>query len=397
MELKIPFFGRRKTRAEPTNKTVAWLCSPDKYDSLTASGYISLADNPEIAAAVDTVARLIGSMTIYLMENTDNGDIRIKNELSRKIDIDPNNYMTRSNFIQWIVKTLMLSGNGNAVVYPKSSRGLIRELIPLPPSLVSFVPDGSWGYKIIAGGQEYDPDEMLHFSVNPDSFYPWLGNGYKVTLGDVANNLKQAQATEKGFMQSKWKPSLIVKVDALIDEFSSTEGRQKLLDEYINTAEAGEPWLIPAEQFEIEQVKPLSLSDLAISDMVELDKKTVAAVIGVPSFVLGVGDFHREEWNNFINSKIMPLTKSIEQEMTRKLLINPNWFFKFNYRSLYNYDLRDLATIADDQYIRGIMTGNEVRDWLNLSPLPNLNDLVILENYIPIDKIGDQNKLQGGD
>lgn len=397
MELKIPFFDRRKTRAEPTNKTMAWLCSPDKYDSLTASGYISLADNPEIAAAVDTVARLIGSMTIYLMENTDNGDIRIKNELSRKIDIDPNNYMTRSNFIQWIVKTLILGGNGNAVVYPKSSRGLIRELIPLPPPLVSFVPDGSWGYKIIAGGQEYDPDEMLHFSVNPDSFYPWLGKGYKVTLGDVANNLKQAQATEKGFMQSKWKPSLIVKVDALIDEFSSKEGRQKLLDEYINTAEAGEPWLIPAEQFEIEQVKPLSLSDLAISDMVELDKKTVAAVIGVPSFVLGVGDFHREEWNNFINSKIMPLTKSIEQEMTRKLLINPNWFFKFNYRSLYNYDLRDLATIADDQYIRGIMTGNEVRDWLNLSPLPNLNDLVILENYIPIDKIGDQNKLQGGD
>ena len=41
-------------------------------------------------------------------------------------------------------------------------------------------------------------------------------------------------------------------------EFSSPEGRRKLLNEYAGSAEAGEPWLIPAEQFSVEQVKPLS-------------------------------------------------------------------------------------------------------------------------------------------
>ena len=385
---------RTKARAEPQQKrSVAWLCSQEAFDTLTCQGYTNLADNPEIITAVNKIAKLIGSMTIHLMQNTDDGDVRIRNELSRKIDINPNENMTRSLFVQWIVSTLYLYGAGNAVVWPQFRRGYLRDLKPVPPAMVSFIPDGIWDYRVQINGKEYDPDEILHFVLNPGSYYPWRGQGLQVALKDVANNLKQAAATEKGFMQSKWKPSIIVKVDALTEEFASPEGRSRLLHDYIDTAEAGEPWMIPAEQFSIEQIKPLSLSDLALADMVQLDKKTVASILGVPPFVLGVGDFHREEWNNFISSTIMPVAQMIEQELTKKLLYSPDYYFHFNPRSLYNYELRDMAAIADDQYIRGIMTGNEVRNWLGLSPVEGLNDLVILENYIPRGMIGDQNKL----
>ena len=383
-------------RDKPQKRGVAFL-SDEAWGTLECLGYTRLSDNPEVTAAVDTIARLIGSMTIHLMENAEDGDIRIRNELSRKIDINPFSKMTRSNFIYWIVKTMMLSGHGNCVVWPETVGGIIRDLKPVPSGLVSFIPEGIWDYRVLAGGQEYEPNEVLHFAMNPDDYYPWMGTGYHVALADVANNLKQAAATEKGFMSSKWKPSIIVKVDALTDEFSSPEGRRRLLADYIDTAEAGEPWMIPAEQFSVEQVKPLTLSDLALADFVTLDKKTVAAVLGVPAFVLGVGDFKRDEWNNFINTKIMPVAQLIEQELTKKLIIGNTWFFRFNSRSLYNYDIRELAAVADDQYIRGIMTGNEVRNWLNLSPREGLNDLIILENYIPRGMSGDQNKLSGGE
>lgn len=387
---------KQKRAREPTQKRSVAFVTNSGWETLECAGYTSLAHNPEITTAVDTIARLIGSMTIHLMENTENGDIRVRNELSRKVDIDPNRYMTRSAFVQWIVKTMMLDGNGNAVVYPETRRGILRDLQPVPAAFASFVQDG-WGYKVIIDGRQYDSDDVLHFVLNPGSFYPWLGEGYRVALSDVANNLKQATATEKGFMSSKWKPSIIVKVDSLTDEFSSPEGRRKLLEDYVETTEAGEPWMIPADQFSVEQVRPLTLSDLALADFVQLDKRTVAAILGVPPFVLGVGDFHREAWNNFISSTIMPIARMIEQELTRKLLISPNWFFRFNVRSLYNYELRDMAQVADDQFVRGIMTGNEVRDWIGMPPLDGLNELVILENYIPRGMIGDQNKLNGGD
>lgn len=388
-------------RGQPAGKqkrSVIWMADAKEWESLKCAGYTSLAQSPEIVAGVDTFARLVGAMSIHLMQNTDRGDIRIKNGLSRIVDIEPNRYMTRSNFIHWIVRTLFLEGNGNTVVYPRTGGGYLQELIPIPAAYTSFYPSGEWGYKVSIAGREFDPEDVLHFTINPSSYYPWMGEGYRVVLADVANNLKQASKTENSFMSSKWKPSIIVKVDGLIDEFSGKEGRRKLLEQYVEGSEAGEPWMIPAEQFDVQQVKPLTLSDLALADFVRLDKKTVAAILGIPAFVLGEGEFKRDAWNSFISTRIMPIAENIQQELTRKLLYSPDLFFRFNARSLYNYDLKELATVADDQYVRGIMTGNEVRDWIGLSPLddPSMDELVMLENYIPRAQSGDQSKLQKG-
>lgn len=387
---------RPQARAEPKTKSSVVFVAQSGWDDLLCGGYTSLSHNPEIVAAVDTIARLISSMTIHLMENTTDGDVRIRDELARRLDIEPNRYMTRANFIYWIVKTLYLDGHGNAVVYPETKNGYLENLVPIPPSSVSFVPDG-WGYKVVVSGRELDPSEVLHFALNPGNYYPWRGEGFHVSLADVAANLRQAATTKKGFMASKWKPSVIVKVDGLIDEFASPAGRQKLIDSYLDTQEPGAPWIIPAEQFSVEQIKPLTLSDLALSDMVTLDKKTVASILGVPPYILGVGGFNRDEWNNFINSKIMATVRILEQEFTKKLLYSPNRFWRFSARSLYSYDIKDMSSVAREYYSSGLMIGNEARDWVGLPPLPGLDKLVILENYIPADRIGEQEKLIGGD
>lgn len=389
----------QRARAEPTqqrSKAGAWLCSPEAFDTLVCQGYTSLSKNPEICTAVDMIARLVASMTIHLMENTPDGDVRVRNELSRMVDITPNSYMTRVSFVHWIVKTLYLEGNGNAVVYPETERGYLKALHPVAPERVGFRPDG-WSYRITIDGLEHDPASLLHFPLNPDGRYPWKGEGYRVALRDVANSLKQAAATKNGFLESKWKPSLIVKVDALNETFAGPEGRARLLEEYVANSKAGEPWLIPAEQFSVEQVKPLSLSDLALPDIVQLDKRTVASILGVPPFVLGVGDFNRPAWNNFVSTDIMHIAQIIQQTLTKGLLYKPEWYFRLNSRSLYSYDLKDLAAIANDEYVRGIMTGNEVRDWLSMTPMAGLDELVILENYIPRGMIGEQSKLIGGE
>lgn len=333
------------------------------------------------------------------MANTENGDVRINNELSRKIDIEPSPYMTRKQWIEAIVMNLLLYGKGNSIVLPHTSDGFLGSLEVISPSrvvLLSNTADRS--YYVSIDGIQYSPDEVLHFVHNPDQYYPWKGKGFTVYLRDVANNLKQAAATEKGFMESKWKPSVIVKVDALTEEFSSQSGRKKLLESYVESAEVGEPWLIPAEQFSVEQIRPLSLADLAISDVVKLDKATVAAVLGVPAFLLGVGEYNQKEWEMFINTTVLSIVTELQQEMTKKLITSPKMYLRFNYWSLLNWDIKTISDVLLAGSDRGFISGNEYRDRIGFEPREGLDELRILENYIPFNMSGAQKKLiQDGD
>ena len=381
------FFPQKREKADPV---ALWL----KDGDIDCPGYVRLSDNPEIQTACLRIAELIGSMTIYLMSNTDRGDERIINELSRLIDITPNGNMTRSHWMTINVMNMLLYGRGNAVCVPHTYEGYIRSLEPITASRVSFMPVGTSyrDYKILIDGQARDPANVMHFVYNPDPVYPWKGQGVQVTLKDIANNLKQAQKTENAFMASEWKPSIIVKVDALTDEFASPAGREKLLESYVKPSRTGEPWLIPAEQFQVEQVRPLTLADLAIKDTVELDKKTVASVIGVPPYLLGVGTFNRDEWNNFVQTKVRAIVLNIQQEMTRCLIINPKWYLYLNYWSLMDYDLKSTSDILLAGADRGFVCGDEWRDRMHLAPA-GLKEFKILENYIPYEDSGNQKKL----
>jgi HK97 family phage portal protein len=390
---------KEKVRSESgTGKEVVVYKGATFAEFILPSGYVRMSENPEVRIAVDKIADLVSNMTIHLMENTEKGDKRVKNELSRKIDVNPCRYMTRKTWIYKIVSDLLLHGDGNSIVYPVMRDGLIDELRPLEMQNVGYNCDETGEeYSINYGGRVYTPDEIIHFAMNPSPVYPWKGTGYRIVLRDLIQNLKQANKTKSSFMTGQYMPNIIIRVDAMNEELASEVGREQIKKKYLGEAKPGEPWVIPADLLEVQSVKPLSLQDIAINPSVEIDKRTVAGIIGIPAFFLGVGKFDKDEYNNFVDTRIMGIAQIISQTLTRDLLYSPDWYFKLNPRSLYAYNLTDMVSAGTSMIKLNSMRRNELRDWVGMDPDDEMEELLVLENFLLQEDLSKQNKLKGGE
>lgn len=383
---------RRNSRDAPVNKTRSvMLCSQDAWNVLCMDGYTPISKCPEVQMCINAYARSVAMMTIHLMRNAENGDVRVKNELSRKVDITPAPYMGRTNLMYMLVRQMM--NEGNAILYPEVRGGYLEWLRPLEPSKRQLVEDGD-GYVVRYNGRDLQPDEVINLCYNPDPERPWKGLGVTVDVQEMVKCIRQANSTRNALLESP-APSIIVKVDGLVEDLASPEGHEAMAEQYLSNANSGKPWMIPAEAMEVTTVNPLSITDLAIKDNLELDKRAVAAMLGIPPFMVGVGEYNEKEHNMFVATKLPFVSEIIEQEYSAKLLLSHDMFFRLNKRSLMAYSLRELASVGQAMVDRQTLRRNEWRDWMDLPPDDEMNELLALENYIPADQLGNQKKLVG--
>lgn len=388
-----------KKRSKSTAPLIQYLGS-QSFNSLVAQEYVPLSQDPNVRIAVARLAELVSNMSIHLLQNTDLGNKRVSNGLERLIDIEPAKGMTRKAWLTKLIWDLFVYGDGNSIfqIIAEPGTDYLSELRPLDMSHISYQYDVTNSkLQVYYDMQELNEDGLVHFLINPDPRYPLVGRGYQNVLNTVMANLKQADQTKSEFMQGKYMPNVIIKVDADTDELTSDEGRDQVRNKYLNSTKSFEPWIIPADLMDVQQVKPLTLQDIALNDSVELDKKTVARIFGVPPFLVGVGEFNKEEYNNLVNTTVASLGQMISQTLTRDILFDPSWFFQFNPRSLYAYDLNELVSSGAIMVQNGAMDRNEWRGWVGMEPREGMDEILMLENYIPSDKLGDQKKLKGGD
>lgn len=383
-------FNKAKKRSN-----VAYHFSSDGKDSHILAGYTPLDRNADVQICVNTYADLVSSMSLQLLKNIKGGDEQVNNELSRVLDVKPNKHQTRKTFFQTVVREAFLKGDGNAVVIPKfSGKYTLESLEVLDMDKVSFSAYENT-YKISYQGHELNPDEVLHFVFYPSRECSFIGEGLTPVLKDVVMNVAQGNATKNAFFKSKFAPSVIISVDADSEELMDKDERQKILDSYVGNTEAGKPWLIPANEITVHQVKPLSLRDLALNESLEVERKQIAAAFGIPAFMVGIGDFKRDEYNRFISSTISSIAEVIQQELTKKLIDDDKMYFKFKARSLIQYDLPELTKVGVELVKVGLANRNEVRKWIDMPPSQEegMNDFSTLENYIKIADLGKQKKL----
>ena len=395
----MPAAAKRSETEEPVvYDNIGYLIKSAEWEEiLTPSGYTPLDRNEVVLRCAHTIADLVSDMTIMLMENGDMGDFRVRNELSKTVDIYPNPLMTRKTFVYKIVSDMIVYGNAAAL--PVYEGTYLRSLDPLRGAALQFDSEDRGGYRIRCGSSSWRHDELLHFVCVPDEARPYCGVGFGPLIIEATKNLLQANATKTGFLKSKWKPSIVISINADTEELQDPDKRRKILGSYAAETERGEPWLIPAGELDIKTIQPLTLQDLAIQDSITLDTRSIAAAIGIPPFLVGIDAYNRDAYNNFVSTTIMSFARIIEQELTRKILYKPEWYFKMNPKSLMQFSLSEKTAFVKDMLSIGLLNRNEGRAEFDYSPVDveGMNDYAVLENYIKVGDIDKQKKLKGVD
>lgn len=378
-----------KRARSPTQARAVTLASVGLLGTEVPIGYHRFADAPEAQVCISRISGLIASLPIHLLRNTPAGDVRESGPMARLIDVEPWSMGSRYDWISWIVTTLLLEGN--AFLLPITAGGQLLELWPMPGAVIQD--QAAPTYSVAWEGHLFHADEVAHVRLWPDPRRPWRGLGPQTTAAEILQGLSGTRATQRSVMETEYKPPLIVSV-ATDSGLSSPEERSAVISKYVTPEKPGQPWILPGELLKVDSVPPVSLSDLAIRDGLELDKRTVAAIFGVPAWFVGVGGFNRDEYNySFLPGIIRTVCTAIEQALTRTLLDDPALHYRFSTRQLYAWSITDLASVGVRLRGGGLMSGNEVRDWVGLGPKEGLDELIALENYIPVELLGSQKKL----
>lgn len=390
---------KAKIRSEPEKEQTVKMMSFSEFKEACATGYTPLNKHPDVKVCVKRIAELISSMTIYQMQNKEIGNIRLSDGLSRKVDIDPSPYLTRKTLIYKCVEELLFTGN--SFLLPVYSReGFLSELKPIDRGQAQFMPITEGGYSVKIGNVAFSSDEIINFVNNPSLSEPWKGQSYKVYLNDVLRNLKQSNQIKSDFYTKHYRPGLIFFFQGDSDIFDDEDKREETFNKWLKT-KPGTPYMLPEGLIDIKTFQNMSLKDMAINESVAIDKKFIAALIGVPAFFLGVGKYDEKEYNNFIDTTIRPITEILQQELTKKLLIANDRFFRFNINGLKAFDMDNRLDSLYRGKALGVFNGDEVRVAAGYEPtgIKEMQEYTLLENYIKVQDTGKQKKLtqEGGE
>jgi HK97 family phage portal protein len=374
---------------------------------LYSGRYIRFDLHPDVKICIKKIVDLISSMTIYFMHNGEFGDVRVVNRFSRVLDISPNSYLTRQKLMSKVVDELLITGN--SVLIPKYEKNtdssfsvdyFLTGLIPVAQNNVIYTPleDDVSGYYLTINGVKFSHDDVLHFTYNNDTLYPWRGLGLRVYLRDVLRTLDYAEKIKSDYYTKHYKPNVIFSFNADTVEFTSEEQRENIYSKWLQT-KPGTPYILPAQLIDVKTMAPMSLQDIAINESVELDKKLIASMFGLPLFMVGLAPYNEDEYNYFVNTTIAPLVKGIAQEFTKKLIISDDYYVKFNLESLKAFKTEQKINMMYEGKKIGAFSANEIRVQAGFEPVDDksMNEYSMLENYIPINKLGNQKKLLGGE
>ena len=286
----------------------------------------------------------------------------------------PNDHMTAWAFKFALAANMLLNGNSFARVTKNPSgqddtTGIIS---------YEYTPDSG-------RSQRLNASEVLHFKCFTQDGYKGLSPLY--SLRDEVGVQKSGHALLKGFFNSGVQGTGILKVNkSQLDAKAKENIRSKF--EAANSGDNALKTIILDNDMDYKQLE-VNTDVLNLVNSSDWTTKQIAKAFGLPLDRLGIESEH----SNAVQSNLVYLQNTLIQyftcftsEMDAKLSTGDNRF-SFNTDKLFSADPATMQELAVKGLQGGVLTTNEARARLNLSPITGGDEIMASLNYTPLSNL----------
>lgn len=294
----------------------------------------------------------------------------------------PNPAQTRNTFLQVLARELFLHGEAFAQLRWRGNHALYG-LYPITRGRVQeVIVDDEWNKAYVvsdaAGTVEVIPDaDMLHVVAIPDTD-GIRGVSFLRFAGESLGLHKSVQDSAHAYYKNAAKPSGYLRYAGKLTPETLQSIRDNFKKQYQGTGNTGEIALLQ-EGGDFVPLSGQSAEDNQIIQALGSSVGDVGRWVGISPMILG--DYSAAKYaslsaeNQAVYQKSLRwMLEAIETELCNKVFgIGSEFFAEFDTSSILRGDPQTEATINQTYLTSGVMTRNEVRDGLNLPPIPELD------------------------
>lgn len=310
----------------------------------------------------------------------------------------PDNRMTRYTFMQAIVRSMLLRGNGYAYINRQGERVELCFIHPDNVQIVTSKDDLSMPiirYRVKYFDRLLDASEMLHFVNLSDNGL--VGESVLEHARRSLNIAGNAEQQAESYYNGDGMPSGILSIASRMTKEQKEDNYKAWRERMTNnpggvmilegTTQSYTPINISAADRQLLEVRSFSVQDIC----------RFFGCSPVKAFDLSHSSYSTVEalQLEFLTDTLQPMLTNIEMELHRKLFYgakSARYAIKFNTGELLRADKSSQAQYFSQLVQLGLMTPNEARIELNLPPMKGGNALYMQGAMMPVEQIINNNK-----
>jgi HK97 family phage portal protein len=352
---------------------------------------------PPVYSCVTLIANDIGKLRTRLMSVDENGIWKeTVSAAFSPVLRKPNRYQNHIQFKQWWIISKLLHGNSYALKQ-RDGRGVVVALYLLDPAGVAplVAPDGSVFYQLnpdnLTGLEQttiiVPADEIIHDRMNC-LFHPLVGVPPLYSAGMSADQGLQIQKDSSNFFKQGAKPSGILTAPAAISDENAKRVREYWNENF--TGDKAGRVAVVGDGLKYEPIRMTSV-DAQATEQLKLTAEMVAQAFHVPAFKIGIGSLPAGQKVGDMNQIyytdcLQTLIEEFELAMDEGLALPASLRTELELSNLLRMDESTQAEVLGKLVGGGVMSPNEARERVNLTPLEGGDTVYMQQQDIPLEQ-----------